>query len=123
MEAEYWVARGFPSDEVPFFVVAVAITLAGLAVGKHGRFTLGALGIAFFAYVNLRYGAPYLLDYVLPVLYGALLALSRRELNWWRPGLFAVGRLETLGLLLLNILVVWRTTRLDKWGWLAGQAW
>jgi hypothetical protein len=123
MEAEYWFARGFPQDEVPFFLAAVAITLAGLALGKHGTFALGGLGLAFFAYVNLRYGAPYLLDYVMPVLYAVLLALSRRELHWWRPGLLAVGRLEALGLLFMNIVMVWRTTTLDKWGWLAGQAW
>lgn len=123
MEAEYWVAHGFPKSEVPFFTAATAFTLTALALGKLGGVGLGVAGLAFFASVNIRYGAPYLLDYVLPVLYAILLALARRELNWFRPGIFGVGRAETLWLILVNALAVWRTTVLGKWGWLSGRPW
>src|SRR5574337_945587 len=80
MEAEDWVAHGFPESEISFFVVAIAMTLTALALGKQGCMILSIIGMVFFAYVNLRYGAPYLLDYVMPVLYATLMASSRREL-------------------------------------------
>ena len=70
MEAEYWLAHGFPSSDVPFFLGATAITVAALVSGRLGGFWLGLIGSGFFSYVNLRYGAPYLLDYVMPALYG-----------------------------------------------------
>ena len=37
MEAEYWLAFGFPKSEVTFFVFVVVITLAALAVRKRSR--------------------------------------------------------------------------------------
>jgi hypothetical protein len=123
MEAEYWVARGFPTSEIPFFAAAVAITVAALAIGPVGDLSLGLTGLAFFAYVNLRYGAPYILDYVMPVLYGLLIARSRRDLNWRRPGLFEVGWAESIIVLVLQVLAAWRTTELGTWGWIAGRHW
>lgn len=123
MEAEYWVASGFPESEVPFFVGAVAVTLLALGLRQLGGLALGVGGLLFFAYVNIRYGAPCLLDYVMPVLYGSLLALARRELDWFRPGLLGVGWPEATWLILVNGITVWRTTVLDKWGWLAGRPW
>jgi hypothetical protein len=123
MEAEYWIAHGFPADEVPFFAVAAAITLAVLLLGAIAGFALGVAGIVFFAYVNIRYGAPYLLDYVLPVLYAAIIVSARRELKWEGKGLLACGAVEALALIVVNIAALWRTTVLDKWGWLAGRPW
>ncbi len=123
MEAEYWVAAGFPVSEVRFFVGAVAVSLLALAIGSLGTMILGLLGLLFFAYVNLRYGAPYLLDYVMPVLYALLIAWSRPTLNWVRPGIFEVGRPETVAVIALEVLAAWRTTDLDKWGWMAGRHW
>ncbi len=123
MEAEYWVASGFPASEIPFFVGAVAVTMAALAIGNVGSMILGLVGLFFFAYVNLRYGAPYLLDYVMPILYALLIAWSRRALRWTRPGVLDVGKLETIAVSALQILAAWRTTRLDKWGWIAGGHW
>jgi len=123
MEAEYWVAHGFPQSELGFFVVAVAITLAAIGLGKVGGLLLGLAGLAFFAYVNIRYGAPYLLDYILPVFYATLLAWSRKDLNCYRTGWLEVGRIEALWLLVVNAITVWRTTALDKWGWIAGRPW
>ncbi|HYL13752.1 MAG TPA: hypothetical protein VEV41_11995 [Terriglobales bacterium] len=123
MEAEYWVASGFPTSEVPFFVGAVGLTLAAYAIGRFGTMILGLVGLFFFAYVNLRYGAPYLLDYVMPVLYGLLIAWSRRALHWNGPRVLEAGKPETIGVIALQILAVWRTTSLGKWGWIAGGHW
>jgi hypothetical protein len=123
MEAEYWVAHGFPESEVTFFAGTVVVTLLALALGKFGGLVLGIIGLAFFAYVNVRYGAPYLLDYVLPVFYGILLALATRELKWFRSGVLAVGCPEAIWLILVNGVTIWRTSVLDKWGWLTGRPW
>ena len=123
MEAEYWVAHGFPSSEVSFFASAVVVTLTGLALGRLGSAALGILGLAFFAYVNLRYGAPYLLDYVLSILYAFLLARSRRELNWQGAGWLHPGWIEGLWIVLTYGVTFWRTTSLDKWGWVTGRPW
>jgi len=123
MEAEYWIAAGFPTSEIPFFVGAVAITLAALAIGPVGTLTLGLTGLLFFAYVNLRYGAPYIMDYTMPVLYALLIAFSRRALNWLRPGVLDVGWPETISVVVLQVLAAWRTTDLGKWGWIAGTHW
>ncbi len=123
MEAEYWLAFGFPKSEVTFFVSVVAITLLALATGNVGAMLLGLAGLLFFAYVNLCYGAPYLQDYVMPVLYGLLLARSRRELGWTGDGIWKAGRIEVVAVLALQVLAAWRTTNLAKWGWLAGKHW
>jgi hypothetical protein len=123
MEAEYWVAHGFPESGVPFFTGAAAITLTALFLGNLGGVLLASAGFGFFAYVNLRYGAPYLLDYVMPVLYATLFALSRRGLGWFGSAYFRVGLPEAWVLIAANILIVWRTTTLGKWGWLLGRAW
>jgi hypothetical protein len=123
MEAEYWVASGFPGSEALFFVGAIAVTLAALAVGSVGTMILGLVGLLFFAYVNLRYGAPYLLDYIMLVFYALLIAWSRRTLNWFRSGIFAVGRPEAIAVIAVEVLAAWRTSALDKWGWIAGGHW
>jgi hypothetical protein len=123
MEGEYWVADGFPTSDMAFFACAVAITLAALAVGNMAPMALGFIGLLFFAYVNLRYGAPYLLDYVMPLLYAILAAISRRSLKWPGHGILKVGWPEALAVVALEALAAWRTTELDKWGWIAGQHW
>jgi hypothetical protein len=123
MEAEYWVAHGFPSDEVSFFAVTALITLAALFMGKKGGFILAITGLGFLAYVNIRYGSPYLLDYILPVEYALLLALARRELGWYGSGVWAPGRPELIWLVVTNVITVWRTSVLDKWGWIMGRPW
>lgn len=123
MEAEYWVAHGFPRSDVSFFTAAVALTLTALALGAPGGITLGILGLGFFAYVNLRYGAPYLLDYVLPILYAFLLARSRRELDWQGTGTLLAGRTEALWIAATYLLMFWRTSSLGKWTWITGAPW
>jgi hypothetical protein len=123
MEAEYWVAHGFPTSEVSFFSVAVAVTLAALLAGGRACLLLSVGGFGFFAYVNLRYGAPYVLDYVMPVLYAVLMACSRRALNWFGGGILSIGRLEGALLVPLLALMVLRTTTLAKWGWILGRPW
>jgi hypothetical protein len=123
MEAEYWVAHGFPWSEVSFFTSAVVLTLTALVLRSVGGAALAILGLGFFAYVNLRYGAPYLLDYVLPILYAVLLARSRRELGWQRSGVLQAGTTETLWILVSNSAIIWRTTTLGKWGWITGGPW
>jgi hypothetical protein len=50
MEAEYWIAHGFPQSEVPFFAIAMAVTLLALLGGRIGGFVLGVIGLAFFSY-------------------------------------------------------------------------
>jgi hypothetical protein len=123
MEAEYWMAHGFPYSDVPFFLVAAAVTITALFCGRVGGLILGFVGLGFFSYVNLRYGAPYLLDYVMPALYALLVFYSRHELNWVRPGVFRAGVPEGIWFLLLQVLVAWRTSHLFKWGWLVGDPW
>jgi hypothetical protein len=123
MEAEYWVAHGFPSSEVSFFASAVVVTLIALALGRLGGAALGILGLGFFAYVNLRYGAPYLLDYVQPILYALLLARSRREWTWKGSSWLRAGWTEGLWIAVTYSATFWRTTSLDKWGWMTGRPW
>jgi hypothetical protein len=123
MEAEYWVAHGFPADEVPFFTVSLLVTLVAALFGARGGIALGAVGLAFFAYVNIRYGAPYLLDYIMPAFYALLVMFSRREQSWFGAGLWAPGRLELLWVLLVHAVTLWRTTALNKWGWVLGGRW
>lgn len=123
MEAEYWVAHGFPASEASFFPVAVVATLAALFAGARGCLLLSVAGFAFFAYVNLRYGAPYLLDYIMPGLYASLMAYSRRALNWSGRGILAIGRLEGALLIAVLALMLLRTTMLSKWGWICGRPW
>jgi hypothetical protein len=123
MEAEYWVAHGFPASEVPFFSVAAVVTLAALFAGGWGGLLLSVAGFGFFAYVNLRYGAPYLLDYIMPVLYASLMARSRRTLHWSGRGILAIGRLEAALLIPILALMLLRTTTLGKWGWISGKPW
>ena len=72
---------------------------------------------------ELSDGAPYLLDYVMPVLYAILIALSRRALGWVQPGISKVGRLEGMAVIALQVLAAWRTTSLNKWGWITGGHW
>lgn len=115
MEAEYWVAHGFPADEISFFTSSVLITLAASLLGARGGMALGIAELAFFAYVNIRSGAPYLLDYILPVFYAVLVVSCRREQRWFGPSLWAPGRLEAITL--------WRTTTLHKWDWVLGGSW
>jgi hypothetical protein len=123
MEAEYWVARGFPQDEAPFFIATVLMTSAALVLGKRGGFALGMMGLAFFAYVNIRYGAPYLLDYVLPAFYAVLVVWSRREMNWSASAMLRPGRLEASWVVIVHAITLWRTTELGKWGWILGRPW
>jgi len=123
MEAEYWIAHGFPADEITFFTVSLLVTLAAALFGARGGIALGAAGLGFFAYVNIRYGAPYLLDYLMPAFYALLVMFSRREQRWFGPGVWAPGRLELLWVLLVHAVTLWRTTVLDKWGWVLGGRW
>jgi hypothetical protein len=123
MEAEYWVAHGFPAEEIFFFTSSVLITLAALALGARGALALGLAGLAFFAYVNIRYGAPYLLDYIMPVFYAVLVVLCRRERQWFGSGLWVPGRLETLWVIFVHAVAFWRTTALHKWDWVLGRPW
>ena len=119
-QAEHWVA-GFPKSGINYLVFAIGITLVALALGKHGCLILGIVGIFGYADVNTRYGAPYLLDYVMPGLYAAMIASSRRELGWFRPGFLRVGAPEAICLVLVEVLAAFRTAELGKWGWLAGK--
>jgi hypothetical protein len=123
MEAEYWIAHGFPWPDMPFFAVAITVTLGALASGERGGLVLGIAGLSFFTYVNNRYFAPYMLDYVLPALYVLLIAISRRKLKWFRPGFFAIGVPEAIWWAAENAVAIWKTTVWHKWGWLTGQPW
>ena len=120
MEWEYWVAMGFPASEVPFFSVSISLTVIALFFGAPGGFFLGICGMLLFTYVNVRYGAPFLLDYILPVFYALLIGLCRKRLGLRRPGILEAGYLEAIWLLCLNSVVIWRTTVLGKWGWIFG---
>lgn len=115
MESEYWVAGGFPEDEVWFFIVTAVLTLATIFLGAPGALGLGLAGLIFFAYVNIRYGAPYLPDYILPIFYALLVVFVRREMNSVVRNIWATGRVGLLWLALTNAITFWRTTELGKW--------
>jgi len=123
MEWEYVVVGFFSLSMVPGFLVYLVLTAIGLLLGTIGCLCLGICGLLFFAYVNVRYGSPFLLDYILPVFYALLVGLCRRRLELRRPGILEVWRLEAAWLICLNAVVIWRTTMLDKWGWILGQDW
>jgi hypothetical protein len=123
MEWEYLVAGVFSVSMVPELFFYLALTAIGLLLGVRGCFFLGICGLLFFTYVNVRYGSPYLLDYVIPVFYALLVGLCRRRLALRRPGILEVGYLEAIYLICLNTVVIWRTTMFGKWGWILGQVW
>ena len=123
MEWEYLVAGVFSVSMVPGFLVYLALTVIGLLLGTIGCLCLGVCGLLFFTYVNVRFGSPYLLDYVIPVFYALLVGLCRRRLGLRRPGILEVGHLEVIWLICLNSVVIWRTTMLGKWGWILGRDW
>lgn len=123
MEWEYVVAGVFSVSNVPSTLVFLALTAIGLLFGTVGCLCLGICGLLLFAYVNVRYGAPYLLDYILPVFYALLVGLCRRRLTLRRPGILEVGYLEAVCLICLNSVVIWRTTMFGKWGWILGHDW
>jgi hypothetical protein len=123
MEWEYLVGGTFSVSMVPSFLVVLALTAIGLLLGTVSCLCLGICGLLFLTYVNVRFGEPYLLGYVMPVLYALLVGLCRRRLALRRNGILEVGYLETVWLICLNCVVIWRTTMLGKWGWILGQDW
>jgi hypothetical protein len=123
MEWEYWVAGRFFVWFIPEILLYLALTAIGLFLGVRGCFFLGICGLLYFTYLNVRYGEPYLLGYIIPVFYVLLVGFSRRSLSWSRPGILEVGRLEAVWLICLNTVVIWRTTMLGKWGWILGHVW
>ena len=123
MQWEYVMVGIFSITMVPSFLVVLALTTIGLLLGTVGCLCLGICGLLFLTYVNVRYGAPFLLDYILPIFYTFLVGLCRRRLGLRRTGILEVGRLEAIWLICLNSVVIWRTTMLGKWGWILGQNW
>ena len=120
---EYIVASTFSFSMVPGILFYLALTAIGLILGARGSLCLGIGGLVFFTYVNVRYGSPYLLDYIIPVFYALLVGLCRRRLALRRKGILEVGYLEAVWLICLNSIVIWRTTMLGKWGWILGHEW
>ena len=123
MEWEYLIAGFFSISMVPGFLIYLILTAIGLIFKTTGCICLGICSLFFFAYVNVRYGSPFLLDYILPFFYALLVGMCRRQLGLKRPGILEVGRLEAAWLICLNAIVIWRTTMLGKWGWILGQDW
>jgi hypothetical protein len=123
MEAEYWIAHGFPQSELPFFVIAQAVTLIALLGGSVGGFVLGVNGLAFFSYVNTRFYAPYLLDYVLPAIYTCLIIVARQNLNWRGKGVLAIGFPEVTWWCIETVVAIYKTSILHKWAWITGKSW
>lgn len=123
MEAEYWIAHGFPQSESLFFVIALALTLLALLGGDVGGFALGIVGLVFFTYVNDRFCAPYLLDYVLPATYACLIAVSRQNLNWTGRGILVTGLPEAMWWSIETLVAIYKTSMLQKWAWLTGKPW
>jgi hypothetical protein len=117
------VAGTFSVSMVPGILLYLALTAIGLLLGARGSLCLGIGGMLFFTYVNVRYGSPYLLDYIIPVFYALLVGLCRRQLALRHPGILEVGYLEVVWLICLNSVVIWRTTMLGKWGWILGKDW
>ena len=120
---EYIVAGIFSVSMVPGILFYLTLTAIGLILGARGSLVLGIGGMLFFTYVNVRYGSPFLLDYIIPVFYAILVGLCRRRLVLRRKGILEVGYLEAVWFICLNTVVIWRTTMLSKWGWIFGQNW
>lgn len=129
MEWEYLVAgiylrvNWLSITMVPLTLLFLALTAIGLFIGVIGCLCLGICGLLFFTYVNVRYGEPFLLGYIIPVFYALLVGLCRQRLEFRRPGILEVWYLEAVWLTCLNTVVIWRTTVLGKWGWILGHAW
>ena len=117
---EYIVAGIFSVSMVPGILFYLTLTAIGLILGARGSLVLGIGGLLFFTYVNVRYGSPFLLDYIIPVFYAILVGLCRQQLALRSKGILEVGYLEAVWLICLNTVVIWRTTILGKWGWIFG---
>ena len=123
MEAEYCIAHGLPWFDMPFFAIALGATLIALCAGAVGGFALGVMGLTFFTYVNDRFCAPYLLDYVLPSLYAWLIIVSRKKLNWIGRGILVNGIPEGIWWLLATGIAIFKTSVWHKWDWVTGKPW
>ena len=123
VEAEYWIAHGFPWFDLHFFLVAMAITLLALCGGSVGGIVFSILGLAFFTYVNDRFYAPYLLDYILPAICVFLIIVSRKELRWFGNGILARSVPETAWFSAETLIAAYKTSVWHKWGWLTGRPW
>jgi hypothetical protein len=94
MEAEYWVAHGFPASEVWFFSVAGTVTLAALFAGGRGCLLLSVAGFAFFTLRQpaIRRSLSAGLHYARPLCVAHGLFTAGAELVWSRH-----SRHRTLG--------------------------
>jgi hypothetical protein len=113
----------FPEWKYRSFVIALAITLLALAAGGLGGFALGVVGLGYLTYVNDRFYAPYLLDYVLPTIYACLIVVARKDLNWSGKGILAAGFPEATWWSIETVIAVYKTSTSGKWAWLIGKPW
>ena len=119
--AELKLSRSFPRSELRWVVVwhlatipAIALYLADKMVGVYASLCLGVFGSIFMAYVNLRFGAAFVFDYVLPIPY---MLLTFSAISQLTPVQLPITMLVAV-ILCLTLLVgqLLRTVQLGKLG-------
>lgn len=117
--AELRLTMVFPDSERKWVVILTSATIVALVVelrgGLPGTFAglgLGTFGSLFTAYVNLRFGATVVFDYVLPFPYLALTSTSVAALL--SKSVFDFMILSAIFYAALFVCQLWRTHRLRK---------
>jgi hypothetical protein len=117
--AELKLTTGFPSSERKWVVILTIATVIALILEFGGDLLptfaglgLGTFGSLFMAYVNLRFGAAVVFDYVLPFPYLALASTSIAILI--SRSVFDFMIVSTILFVLLLVCQLWRTKRLGK---------
>jgi hypothetical protein len=117
--AELKLTTGFPDSERKWVVILTLMTLVALVLELKGDFpgayaglSLGMFGSSFMAYVNLRFGAPVVFDYVLPFPYFALTSTSAAIIL--SKSVFDFMIVSVILYAILFVCQLWRTKRLGK---------
>lgn len=117
--AELKLTTGFPNSERKWVVILTLMTIVALLLelrgdlsGVYAGLGLGVFGSLFMAYVNLRFGAPVVFDYVLPFPYFALTSISA-AIFLSKP-VFDLMIVSVILYVLLFVCQLWRTKQLGK---------
>jgi len=119
--AELKLSRPFPRSELKWILAwhlvtipTIAFELAGIMLGVYASLCLGVFGSIFMTYVNLRFGAAFVFDYVLPIPYVLLTVSVISQLTSAQlPITMLVAAILCLTLLIGQLL---RTDQLGKLG-------
>jgi hypothetical protein len=117
--AELLLTSTFPRSEVKWIIGFTWATLAVVAalmflqrLGSAAGLALGTFGFFFMAYVNLRYGAPVLFDYLLPFPYVMIVFASMESLAFLPGGTASGWPIAIYACLVMTQF--WRTFKVGK---------